>query len=84
MTNTTITLDTAVKKRLARMKVHPRESYSAVLRRLLKAARASNSSVDVEAILETLDIVSDPETMRDIAKGIEDVKAGRLYSIDEV
>jgi len=84
MTNTTITLDTAVQKRLARLKLHPRESYTAVLRRLLKAAHDSNASVDVEAILETLDIVSDPETMRDIAQGIEDVKAGRLYSIDEV
>ncbi len=84
MTTTTITLDTAVKKRLARIKVHPRESYSDVLRRLLKAARATNSSVDVEAILETLDIVSDPVTMRDIAKGIEDVKVGPLYTINEV
>ena len=85
MKTTTITLDTAIKKRLAKLKVHPRESYTAVLRRLLNRPTLTQTDVDeIESIIETLDILSDPETMRDLAKSVEDLKAGRLYSIDEV
>ncbi len=85
MRTTTITLDVAVKKRLARLKVHPRESYTAVLRRLLKKPSLKQSDVDeLHSIIATYEILSDPEAMRDLANSIEDVKAGRLYSIDEV
>ena len=34
--------------------------------------------------LETLEIQSDPKLMRAIARGLEDAKAGRIYSHDEV
>ena len=85
MTTTTITLDIKVKKRLERMKVHPRESYTSVIAKLLKKPALNRSDVDrIEGMLATAEILSDPEAMRSLAKSIEDVKAGRLYSIDEV
>lgn len=85
MTTTTITLDVKLKKRLERMKVHPRESYTAVLARLLKSRGLTKSDVDrMEGVLATAEILSDPETMRRLAKSMEDFKAGRLHSIDEV
>ena len=85
MTTTTITLDVAVKRRLARLKFHPRESYTDVVRRLLKKPSLKQSDVDeIEAMLATAEILSDPETMRSLAKSMEDFKAGRLHSIDEV
>ena len=85
MTTTTITLDRAVKKRLAKLKVHPRESYTAVIRKLLKKPTLTHADVDeFEGLLATAEILSDPKAMRAIAQGIEDVKAGRLHSIEEV
>ena len=85
MTKTTISIDSAILKRLARRKVHPRESYTAVLKRLLKRPALTHADVDeIESIIETVDIISDPETMRRLAKSMDDFKAGRLHSIDEV
>ncbi len=36
-----------------------------------------------EGLLETLEVMSDPELMKDLRKGVEDVKAGRTYSLSE-
>jgi len=36
-----------------------------------------------EGLLETLEILSDPELMNDLKRGIEDVKAGRTHSLKE-
>ena len=85
MTKTTITLDSSMREQLARRKVHPRESYAAVIKRLLKKPTLKASDVDqIESMLATAELLSDPKAMRAIAQGIEDVKAGRLHSIDEV
>jgi antitoxin YefM len=36
-----------------------------------------------EGLLETLEVLSDPELMNNLKKGIEDVKAGRTHSLSE-
>jgi len=36
-----------------------------------------------EGLLETLEILSDPELMNNLKRGIEDVKAGRVHSLLE-
>ena len=36
-----------------------------------------------EGLLETLEVLSDPELMGNLKKGIEDVKAGRTRSLSE-
>ncbi|MDY6839500.1 MAG: type II toxin-antitoxin system Phd/YefM family antitoxin [Thermodesulfobacteriota bacterium] len=36
-----------------------------------------------EGLLETLEILSDPELMQNLKKGIEDVRAGRVHSLSE-
>ena len=36
-----------------------------------------------EGLLETLEVLSDPKLMNHLRKGIEDVKAGRTYSLSE-
>jgi len=36
-----------------------------------------------EGLLETLEVLSDPELMNALKKGIEDVKAGRTHSLSE-
>src|SRR5919197_1274587 len=37
-----------------------------------------------EAIEETLDVLQDEQTLADLLESEEDVKAGRLFSLDEV
>lgn len=39
---------------------------------------------DIEAWEETLEIMSDKKLMKDIAEGEKDIKAGRVYTLDEV
>ena len=36
-----------------------------------------------EGLLETLEVLSDPELMNNLKKGIEDVKAGRTHSLSD-
>ncbi len=36
-----------------------------------------------EGLLETLEVLSDPKLMNDLKEGLEDVKAGRTYSLSE-
>lgn len=81
MNVTSITVDKSVKKRLDHLKAHRRESYNDVISRL--ASRGTGMS-DSESLAETVEILSDPATMRSLAKSIEDLKRGKLYAIDEV
>jgi prevent-host-death family protein len=37
-----------------------------------------------EGLLETLEIMSDPELMNNLKMGLHDVKAGRTFSLSEV
>jgi len=67
---TTIQVSREVKKLLDELKLHPRESYDSVIRRLIEAR------MDDEPLSE--------ETLRRIEEALEDVKAGRVYTTNEV
>lgn len=71
---TTIQLDENTKQMLDKLKVHHRESYNELLQRLVEVYA---NGADRESIVETLEIMSDPEMMRDIAEGIEEYEAGK-------
>jgi len=70
MDSTTIKIDAALKRRLDTLKVHPRESYSDVIGRLVEC------TVDDEPLSD--------ETIRAIEESLEDLKAGRTFSLDDV
>ncbi|CCJ36292.1 hypothetical protein BN140_1369 [Methanoculleus bourgensis MS2] len=70
MASTTIKIDTELKDRLNTLKLHPRESYNDVIERLVAMA------VDEEPLSQ--------ETIRDLERSLEDLKAGRVYTLDEV
>mgnify|MGYP001581574051 FL=1 len=78
---TTITLDKSMKRKLDRIKMHPRESYNDVLARLTSG---SLGSVSRESLVETVEILSDADAMMSIAKSLDDMRKGRTYSMDEV
>ncbi|HLC54071.1 MAG TPA: antitoxin VapB family protein [Candidatus Nanoarchaeia archaeon] len=71
---TTIQLDEHTKNLLNNLKRHHRESYNELLRRLIEVYQ---SGADRENLIETLEIMSDPSAMRDIAEGIEAYQAGK-------
>ena len=40
------------------------------------------ASVDKESLIETIEILSDPKTLREIEQGILDIKAGRYVKLE--
>mgnify|MGYP000864366030 FL=1 len=70
MTSTTIKIDVELRDRLNALKVHPRESYNEVIERLVEIA------IDEEPLSE--------ETIQRIEESLEDLRAGRVYTLEEV
>ena len=79
---TTVQIDNEVKERLNRLKIHPRESYNDLISRLVDSYSPEVASR--ESLIETLEILSDPEMMRRIARGLEDIKAGKVKTLDQI
>ncbi len=78
---TTIQLDEKTKEMLDKIKVHHRESYNELLRRIIEVY---SSGEDRESLVETLEIVSDPEAMREIAGGVEAYESGKGKSVKKL
>jgi predicted CopG family antitoxin len=79
---TTIQIDNKLKEKLDRLKIHHRETYNELILRLL--GRCLPKESDKESLVATIDILSDPETMRDIAEALEDYKKGRGKPLREI
>ena len=79
---TTIQIDNELKERLNRLKIHPRESYNDLISRLIDSYSPEVASR--ESLVETIEILSDPEMMRGIARGLEDIKAGKAKTLDQI
>jgi predicted CopG family antitoxin len=75
---TNIRLDSNIKKKLDSMKVHSRESYNEVITRILGNIK---KGIDEESLNETIEVLSNPETMRDIAEALEDYERGRFIEL---
>ena len=67
---TTIQVSRETKKLLDELKIHPREPYDSVIRRLIEAR------IDEEPLSE--------ESLRRIEEALEDVKAGHIYTTERV
>jgi len=72
---TTIQIDEKVKDKLDKLKVHYREPYNDLIIRILSSCSPQN--VNRESLIETIEILSDPETMRDIAEALEEYEQGK-------
>ena len=79
---TTIQLDTKVKAKLDALKVYNRETYNEIISRLVNDS--SPTKADRESLIETIEILSDPETMKSIARGLEDYNKGRFKTLEQV
>ncbi len=67
---TTIQVDRRVKRALDARKLHPRETYNDVIERLIH--------------LETDSEELSPETLRHIEQSLNEIRAGKYVSFDEV
>ncbi len=67
---TTIVVPRDLKTELDLLKVHPRETYAEIIRRLI------DCSYDTEPL--------SPETIQAIEDGLDAIKRGETYSLDEV
>ena len=69
--STSIQLEKRTKAKLEKLKIFPRESYDDVVNRLL------NVTEEDEGILSE-------KTIRDLEEGVADIKAGRVYTSEQV
>ena len=76
---TTIRLNENVKGKLDTLKVHSRESYNDVISRMIEECK--NMNVDEESLKETIEILSDPEILRDIAEALNDFEQGKFIEL---
>lgn len=79
---TTIQIDSALKDRLDRLKVHHRETYNELILRLI--SNSSPKNFDKESLIETIEVLSDPETMRDIAKALREYREGKGKNLHQI
>lgn len=80
---TTIRLNGNVKRKLDSLKVHSRESYNDVIARVVD--ECGTSKVDEESLRETIEVLSDPQAMRNIAEALEEIGKGNYGSpLDEI
>jgi len=79
---TTIQIESGLKNKLDKLKVHPRESYNELIARLVGSESIGN--MDKESLIETVEVLSDPEAMRNIAEALEEFEKGGGKSLREV
>jgi predicted CopG family antitoxin len=71
---TTIQIDENIKEKLDNLKIHHRESYNELISRLINSTNPQNCSR--ESLIETIEVLSDPEAMRNIAEALERFERG--------
>ena len=76
---TTIQLDKRTKSMLDSLKIHSRETYNELILRLIE--RGSPFKASRESLVETIEILSDPETMKRLSKSLSE-KGGK--SLEEL
>ena len=79
----TIQLDKKTKEKLDNLKIHNRETYNELLLRLLENDSPTNASR--ESLIETIEVFSDLEVMRNIAESLEEIRKGEYgTSLEEI
>lgn len=80
---TTIQVEENVRNNLEKFKIHPRETFNEVIIRLVE--NCSPNEASKESLIETLEVLSDAETMRDLAESLREIEKGNFgKSLDEI
>jgi FPC/CPF motif-containing protein YcgG len=78
---TTIQIEEKIKQKLDSLKIHHRETYNELIVRLIANCSSKNKQATRESLVATIEVLSDPETMRDIAKALEEYKRGEFVEL---
>ena len=70
---TTIQIDENLKQKLDELKIHHRESYNALLQRVLE--NCTLNSIDNESLIATIEVLSDPNLMKGIKEALERIES---------
>ena len=79
---TTIQIEQNLKEKLDKLKMHHRETYNELIARIISGSSPKN--YDKESLIETIEVLSDPETMRDIAEALEQYKRGEGIPFEKI
>ncbi|MEI6058438.1 MAG: hypothetical protein WCP89_01580 [archaeon] len=79
---TSIQIDTKLKEKMDKLKIHHRETYNDLIARLL--VNCSPNNEERQSLIDTIEILSDPETMREIAEALENYKKGEFIGLDDL
>jgi len=79
---TTIQIENDLKTKLDSLKIHQRETYNELISRLISGNSLETASR--ESLIATIEVLSDPETMRDIAEGLEAYNRGEGTDFEEI
>mgnify|MGYP001613547241 FL=1 len=71
---TTIQIDEKLKDKLDKLKVHHRESYNDLIVRLI--SNSNSEEFDRESLIETIEVLSDPELMKGLREALEEEAKG--------
>jgi len=69
---TTIQIDEKLKNKLDELKIHYRETYNDLIERLIE--NCSSDNMDKESLIATIEVLSDPGTMRGIKQALERIE----------
>ena len=69
---TTIQLNKKTKEKLNVLKIHNRETYNELILRLIESN--SPTKVSRESLIETIEVLSDPEMMKGIAEALQEIE----------
>ena len=76
---TTIQVDTKIKLELDKLKVHHRETYNELISRLIQGSSPKNA--DRESLLATIEILSNPTTMKNISEALQQKEGTPLKDV---
>ena len=80
---TTIQIDKTLKEKLDKLKVHHRETYNELILRLME--NFSPKEADRESLIETIEVLSDPEMMAGLAEAMAEMQKGNYgITMDEL
>lgn len=74
---TTIQVDKNLKTKLDSLKFHARETYNELISRLISGG--SSEKFSRESLIETIEVLSDPDMMKGIAEALQEKKKGKSF-----
>lgn len=71
-----------LKRKLESMKIHQRETFNELISRIIEDESLENASR--ESLIATVEVMSDPELVRSIARGLQEYGEGKGVDFEDL